>query len=217
MRLHLAIGTALILASSLAQAQYKYVDQNGRTVYSDRPPPAGTKGVQKKDIAGGGGVSASGPTVDTTGFPFALANAAKNFPVTIFTQSDCAGCTAARTYLQKRGVPFTEKSVKTDEDLKAMREAIGTVNGIPGIAVGRTSKFSGYDEGALAAALDVAGYPGTSQLPPNYRAPALSSAAPPKPEAPAKPPAGGEATAAAPAAPAPAAPAADRPSWFKGF
>jgi hypothetical protein len=40
-----ALALALALLPVLAQAQlYKWVDENGRTQYSDRPPPAGIKG-----------------------------------------------------------------------------------------------------------------------------------------------------------------------------
>jgi hypothetical protein len=49
-----AIALALALMPVLAQAQlYKWVDQNGQTQYSDRPPPAGIKGelVTKKRAA----------------------------------------------------------------------------------------------------------------------------------------------------------------------
>jgi hypothetical protein len=39
-----ACGAALCFALSAgAQTMYKYVDANGKTVYSDHPPPAGTK------------------------------------------------------------------------------------------------------------------------------------------------------------------------------
>jgi len=39
------LALALALLPVLAQAQlYKWVDENGRTQYSDRPPPAGIKG-----------------------------------------------------------------------------------------------------------------------------------------------------------------------------
>jgi glutaredoxin 3 len=36
-------------------------------------------------------------------------------PVTIYTASDCPWCGKAKQYLARRGVPFTEIDVETDE------------------------------------------------------------------------------------------------------
>jgi hypothetical protein len=43
----IGLALALVLLPLLAQAQmYKWVDENGHTQYSDRPPPAGVKSEQ---------------------------------------------------------------------------------------------------------------------------------------------------------------------------
>jgi glutaredoxin-like YruB-family protein len=57
-------------------------------------------------------------------------------PVTIYTASDCHWCGKAKRYLARRGVPFTEINVATDE--AAAREVVARTGqrGVPVIAVG---------------------------------------------------------------------------------
>ena len=52
------IGVSLSLFSAVACAQYKYIGPDGKVVYSDTPPPANAKGVQKTNL-GGSAVSAA--------------------------------------------------------------------------------------------------------------------------------------------------------------
>lgn len=205
------IMAVLALTAVSAQAQYKYVGPDGRVTYSDSPPPANAKAVQKKDLGASTGSAASGASL-----PFAVRQAAQNFPVTLFTAPGCGGCDTARTFLTQRGIPFTEKTVSTAEDTAAFRVATGATS-IPVALIG-SGKQVGFEAGAWGAALDAAGYPPTSMLPPSYRNPPPTAAAPqekPAPTAQAQP----KPEAAAPAAPAAPAPTTDpaRPSWFRGF
>lgn len=207
-------GVLLFLAASAACAQYKYIGPDGRVVYSDTPPPPAAKIVQKP--AAGGNVAAS----TSSSLPYALQQPVKNFPVTIYTTSDCEACTQARNHLTKRGVPFSEKTVRTQEDLKAFKDATGASQ-VPVMLIG-SGKQIGYEEGAWNIALNSAGYPPNNVLPPNYRNSPATAASPEKPVAQVVvPPAAQPDAPAAPQAPAPQAPApapqGDRPSWFKGF
>ena len=59
------IGVSLSLFSAVACAQYKYIGPDGKVVYSDTPPPANAKGVQKTNLGGSAAASASS-------LPFAL-------------------------------------------------------------------------------------------------------------------------------------------------
>ncbi len=198
------------LAASAAWGQYKYVGPDGRVVYSDTPPPASVKGVQKKPVATGTPEASGGANL-----PYALQQSSRNFPVTLYTAANCGGCDSGRAYLTKRGIPFTEKSVKSNEDIEALKQLTGSTS-IPVLLVGST-KLAGYESGAWGESLDAAGYPATSQLPPGYKPPAATSAAPdkPAPTAQAQP----KPEAAAPPAPPPPSPAngGSRPEWFKGF
>lgn len=204
------IGISLSLLSALAGAQYKYIGPDGKVVYSDTPPPANTKGVQKTNI--GGSVASSAASL-----PFALQGPARNFPVTLYTAPGCELCTNARAHLSKRGIPFGEKTITTAEDNAAFKAATGA-SSLPVMMLGN-GKQVGFDGDIWDAALTAAGYPVTSQLPPGYKPALPTAAAPEKPaaaDAKAKPDAAASAAAPPPAS-APAAPAGERPGWFKGF
>ena len=221
-------GVCLSLVSLLTSAQYKYTGPDGRVIYSDTPPPATVKGVQKKNLA---------PVAPATGssLPYELGVAAKNFPVTIYTTPGCDGCDQGRSFLVKRGVPFSEKTITSNDELQALKK-IANTGGLPVMTVGN-NKLLGYEPSGWGSALDTAGYPATSALPPGYKAAAAAPLIAKKPEpvaavpaatqtaaagtdAPADPasPAGqtGAANTAAPT-PAPGPAPAERPSWFKGF
>lgn len=163
------LGLALLLCAGGASAQvYKWVDANGKTHFTDKPPPASAKISQIKAGSGaaGGGVQ----------LPYALATAVRNFPVTLYTTSPCAGCDQGRVLLKARGVPFTEKTVSTGEDEQKLKEITGSIN-LPVLVVGN-AKTNGYQAGAWNSALNVALYPETNILPPTYRYPEAVSVAP---------------------------------------
>ena len=208
MKLLSVLALALVAGSAFAQ-QYKYVDANGRTVYSDTPPPPGARVVAKTQ----GGKPAF---VEQGGLPYALSQPAKNFPVVLFSGPNCEACNNGRALLNKRGIPFQEKTVNSKEDQDAFQAAAGTTN-IPVMMVGNTKQV-GYQEEAWNAALDFASYPKTNQLPPGYKnQPPVASAPDKKPEAaPTQTAAAG--APQAPAATAPAAPAGEKPpEWLKRF
>lgn len=222
----LACGLAALGASN-AFAQYKYIGPDGRVVYSDQPPPPSAKSVQKPATAGN--TAAAAPTGASGGLPFALQQALKNFPVTLYTTNECDACNQGRNLLVKRGVPFTEKTVRNQDDFKVFKDATGAAQ-VPVMMVG-SGKQVGFEEGAWNGALNVAGYPPNSLLPASYKNPPAAPAAPltpPSTTASAPPAPGGPAVApganAPPAGNTPSAgtspapdPAANRPSWFKGF
>ena len=100
--------TALLAAQLAAAQQYRWTDENGRVHYTDTPPPASAKEVQKKRMTGNA-VGAQGS--------YDLATARKNSPVTLYSHPDCKEiCQQARDVLNKRGVPFTE--VSADDEAK---------------------------------------------------------------------------------------------------
>ena len=217
-RFNVMVCAMLVWSAGSAVAQYKYIGPDGRVVYSDTPPPPAAKLIQKP-------VALSSPAAanPASTLPFALQQAVKNFPVTIYTTADCDACTQGRNLLSKRGVPFTEKTVKTQEDMKAFKDATAASQ-VPVMLVGSSSKQLGFEDGAWNTALSSAGYPPNNLLPASYKNPAAAPASPEKPaaqpvQAAQSPPPGAPAapppTAITPAAPA--EPAANKPSWFKGF
>jgi glutaredoxin len=213
------------LSATAALAQYKYIGPDGRVVYSDQPPPPSAKGAPAAKAAP---VPAAASSSSGAGLPFALQQAIKNFPVTLYTTTDCDSCAQGRALLGKRGVPFTEKTVRTQDDIKIFRDATGATQ-VPVMTLG-SNKQVGFEEGAWNGALNAAGYPPNNLLPASYKNPAAAPAAPFTPESKtASGPGGSPATGApgaqgnAPAGNAPSSnvPSPDAgnkpPNWFKGF
>lgn len=164
---------ALLLTATTAQAQmYKWVGPDGKVNYTDTPPPKSAKKVEQKSL--------DGSDTDTTGLPYELAEAVKNSPVTLYTTPSCAPCDSGRAYLNKRGVPFKEKTVSTDDDLARLTQATGEKQ-LPVLTIGR-GKQAGFEQGAWGSALSAAGYPETSRLPKGYSNGPAEAAAPAKPK-----------------------------------
>lgn len=164
------LACCLVLAAASAQAQqYRWTDEKGRVQYTDTPPPAGAKDVRKKNLTAG---PSSAPAE-----PFALQNARKNAPVKLYSSADCGEwCDKARALLNKRGIPFTEISVSTTEQVEALTKLSGG-NTVPTMTVG-SSVQKGFLETGYQQALDAAGYPAAGLLNPrDQKAPP-----PPKPE-----------------------------------
>ena len=186
------LPAALLCCAALAYAQlYKSLGPDGRVTYSDTPP-ATAKQVESRPLPPG--------SIGAAPLPYELAQLAKAQPVTLYTADKCAPCDAARSLLAARGVPYTEKTVSSNEDIATLRSAGGDAQ-LPLLTIGR-SKEKGFEEGAWNTALDAAGYPKTSQLPANWRNPAPQAAAP------RSAPAATETAGKAPAADAPASPRA---------
>ena len=182
--------TAFAAGAACAQP-YRWVDDKGRVHYTDTPPPAAAKQVEK--IRPVGAAASAQP-------PFQLTRVQKDFPVTLYTSPTCKEpCELARGALGKRGVPFKETQVWDEESNDQLKKVSGA-NEVPVLVVGR-SVHRGFEQGAYDSLLDTAGYPQQGVLPvraaksppppdgwvpPSERDP-LPTAEPvkPKPEAPA--------------------------------
>jgi glutaredoxin len=151
--LRLALLAAMLLVASQAGAQttYQWIDpKTGSTVISDQQPPPGTKQVLKRESDDSGG---------SQQMPYATRQAAEKFPVTLYTSANCAeGCKLARSLLSGRGVPFSEKMLKTQEEIAELGKQMGGEASVPSISVGRQN-FQGFESGAWNNLLDLAGYP----------------------------------------------------------
>jgi len=159
----------LLLLPGLAAAQtYRWVDDAGKVHYSDQVPPSGAREVQK--------TAAPSPQSAPTSLPYALQQAVKNYPVTLYTSKNCEPCVPARALLDKRGVPYKEVSVA---DAPALEKLAGSA-AVPLLTVGR-EKYEGFESASYQSALDIAGYPRISLLPPGVQAreEAKPDAAPP--------------------------------------
>ena len=152
---------ALLMAGA-AQAQvYRNVGPDGRVTYSDQPPPAGARAA--------GGSAAPGGESSGGALPYQLSQTAQRYPVTLYSSSDCAGCNAGRNLLINRGIPFTEKTVQSNDDLAALQRLAGGTS-LPVVTIGQ-QRVTGFSDQDWSQYLDAAGYPKTSQLPGSYRRP----------------------------------------------
>ncbi|MEO6293130.1 MAG: glutaredoxin family protein [Burkholderiaceae bacterium] len=145
-----------------AQQVYKSVDKQGRVTYSEVPPSAASGNT----IVGDGAGSSS----NSTGLPYSLQQVVTRYPVTLYTNADCGPCINGRLLLTQRGVPFTERSIASNEDIEAYKR-LNSDNTLPMLTIA-TQQIKGYEEGEWTRYLDAAGYPKTSTLPRNYNNPA---------------------------------------------
>ncbi|WP_230414268.1 glutaredoxin family protein [Collimonas silvisoli] len=163
-----AVTFFLLMSAAGAQAQlYKSTGPDGKVTYSDTPPAKGNVTQQK---------AAAGTGDSGDGLPYELALAVKNNPVTLYSSDKCTPCDDGRKMLNQRGIPFSEKTVKSNEDIAALRK-ITSANDLPVLTVGR-SKESGFSDSAWGTALTAAGYPEKNYLPKTYRNAAPVAAAP---------------------------------------
>jgi uncharacterized protein DUF4124/glutaredoxin len=151
MRAYLIAAMCLWIASADAVGQvYRWTDSDGKIHYTQTPPPPQAKGVQRKDFRPG----ASG-SID---LPYATQMAAKNYPVTLYTQPDCGSlCDQTRAVLVKRAVPFREVSVVDQKEIDEVKRLSGG-EGLPLLVVGSLTQV-GFQESLINSLLDTAGYP----------------------------------------------------------
>ncbi|HEX4798392.1 MAG TPA: glutaredoxin family protein [Burkholderiales bacterium] len=180
MRLFLTVAAILSIACADAAGQtYRWVDKEGRVHYTQTPPPPDARGVQKKSFHHG--------PVEAPDLPYATQVAAKNFPVTLYTQPDCGAlCDQARALLVKRSVPFKEVSVIAQKEADEMKRLSGK-NELPVLVVGAQVQ-TGFQANIYNDLLDSAGYPSSGPSVPVEALRKMDPAA--RPPAPAQAPQG---------------------------
>ena len=196
--LALALAMALTASAAMAQTVYRYVGPDGRVTFSDRPPANAPVAVT--DLSTG---APPKPGTDSSPLPYELQQLTQKYPVTLYSAQRCGPCDAGRKLLAARGIPFTEKTVNTREDIEAF-ERINPDNSLPLVTIGG-QKVLGFSAQEWAQYLDNAGYPKTSALPSRYAQP------PAQPLAPLPPASATDAAAARANAPASAPTAPPRP------
>lgn len=154
----LAALAALPWAGAQAQQVYRIVGPDGKVTFSDRAPD-----TQTAPASVGNAAAASAGA----GLPFELREVANRYPVTLYTGNDCTPCVSARNLLVNRGIPFTERTVNTNEDIAALQRISGS-NSLPFGSIG-AQQLSGFSDAEWTQYLDAAGYPKQSQLPATYR------------------------------------------------
>ncbi|MEJ8851497.1 glutaredoxin family protein [Variovorax rhizosphaerae] len=206
---HLPLLLLLLAGSAMAQV-YRQVDKNGVVSYSDQPP---SSAAQPPATPRRGTVNEI-PDPGASALPYELRQVVQRYPVTLYTGDDCQPCNAARSMLTTRGVPFSERTVRSNEDVAALQRLSGQ-NTLPLVSIG-TQQLKGYSDIEWSQYLDAAGYPKSNQLSAGYARPSAQPLVAIK-EAPA---ARAPASAAAPVAPPPApaaisGPTPDNPAGIK--
>jgi hypothetical protein len=151
-----------MLLSVQAGELYRWVDKAGKMNYGD-VPPAGATDVER--------IKLSSEPVQNEDLPYETRRAQQNFPVTLYVGDGCAEtCDQARSLLNKRGIPFSEKLLRKKYDVELFKQLSGIDGVVPVLGVGK-SFLKGFLESQWNNELDIAGYPKTAP----YRPPGTLS------------------------------------------
>ena len=164
----LFVVSALAVAQTQTQQVYRYVDPEGRIVYSDKPPPPDARDPQTKRIGKN--------TIETSELSFSSAMAQERFPVTLYTFGCGTVCDTASGLLNKRGVPHTVVDVGVSDGADKLKRLTGALDA-PALQVG-DQYTTGFNENRWQNMLTDAGYPKT----PAPRTAPVGRAPPPVPE-----------------------------------
>lgn len=146
-----ALALALATAAVAQERQvYRYVDTDGRVVYSDRAPTGAVKDVQTKRVTGN--------TIETSTTPLALQQAADRYPVSLYTFACGEPCDKATALLNRRGVPYSTIDVEEAGNAEKLQQLTGEMTA-PVLQVGDKLVSKGFSEAQWNAMLDQAGYP----------------------------------------------------------
>src|SRR5271165_951034 len=163
----LALLTLVVAVAATAQTQqvYRYVDPDGRVVYSDKPPPPNARDAQAKRVGQN--------TIETSDLSYSEVMAQERFPVTLYTFGCGTICDTASALLNKRGVPHTVVDVGQSEGADKLKRLTGGLDA-PALQVG-DQYATGFNESRWQNLLNDAGYPKT---PPPRTAPVGKAPAP---------------------------------------
>ena len=152
----------LLLATTMVNGEttYRWIDaKTGRTVISDQPPPPDARQVVVYRGHGTSGEDAEKPALAS--FSYAARQASEKFPVVLYTTAECDECREARDLLTRRGIPFTEKLLRTQAEFAEVNQQLGGRSLLPSLVVGRKN-LRGLTTGDWNELLDLAGYPASA-------------------------------------------------------
>jgi len=148
----LLAGAVAVSSSALAGKLYKWVDADGNVSYQDMPPPDGEtyKTTNLSDKKLGALKSETGETK--------MSDLAASTPITVYSVQDCDSCDTVKAYLQTRSIPFQDKMIDGNEELKQELLAKAKKMQVPALTVGDKVVF-GYRRSEIESALSASGYP----------------------------------------------------------
>jgi glutaredoxin len=165
----ISLSAGLTISQTAHATLYKWVGPNGEITYSDKAPPQNISKVETRNVD-------ANASTTTEALPFELDNASKNNPVTLYASNSCVPCDDGRTFLKENGIPFSEKSISSNDDIKKLKEIDGNIQ-LPLLIIGST-KLHGFNAGDWRASLNYAAYPKSNILPHDYHYAAPEPAAP---------------------------------------
>jgi len=181
----LALLALFVAVAATAQTQqvYRYVDPDGRVVYSDKPPPPNARDAQAKRVGQN--------TIETSDLSYSEVMAQERFPVTLYTFGCGTICDTASALLNKRGIPHTVVDVGQGDGADKLKRLTGGLDA-PALQVG-DQYATGFNESRWQTLLDDAGYPKTPppRTAPVGKAPAPASEPAPTTQTVTPPPSGG--------------------------
>src|SRR4051812_30334614 len=130
-----------ILRRACAHARavlYGGEDENEKVQDNNPPPPANIKNVDT--------VKAKGGKPSEAPLPYALQQAVKNFPVTLFSTECGESCTKARDLLAKRGIPYADMDATMQAAQDELKKLINGPPVVPVLKVGRDT-LRGFEAG----------------------------------------------------------------------
>jgi Domain of unknown function (DUF4124) len=149
----LALLALFVAVAATAQTQqvYRYVDPDGRVVYSDKPPPPNARDAQAKRVGQN--------TIETSDLSYSEVMAQERFPVTLYTFGCGTICDTASALLNKRGIPHTVVDVGQGDGADKLKRLTGGLDA-PALQVG-DQYATGFNESRWQNLLNDAGYPKT--------------------------------------------------------
>ena len=107
---------SIVIHSAQAGELYRWTDAKGNVYYGDVPPADATQ-VEVMTYS-------AAPT-PSEALSYEMRRAQQNFPVTLYVADNCGEyCSQARSLLSKRGIPFSEKMLITQEEIDAAAKLI---------------------------------------------------------------------------------------------
>ena len=138
---------------------WRWSDYRAQINYGDRPPPD-AQNLLRIDL------QTIGEQTQSL-LPYQVRRAASNFPVILFTAKNCPPCVTARNFLNKRGVPFAERTIETTDDAMELTRLTGAES-VPVATLG-SQPLVAFDPDDWNNGLDATGYPQTSMLPRTFK------------------------------------------------
>lgn len=151
-RFYILILLLLLFAGTASAQIYKWVDENGVTHFSNRPPVAAESKENLELFPPYNSKPQSEPRSKPVTRTGKDVSPIPGPTVELYTTSWCIYCKKARKFFQIRGISFTEYDIEKDKHAALRKKRLDTKNGVP-FAVINGYRVHGYSEAAYEKAL----------------------------------------------------------------